>query len=37
MTTVGFLHGRSAYEPDPALKVGYVEHGFKQFSGDRTT
>lgn len=34
--TVGFQHGRSAYEPEPGVRLGYyVGHGFKRFSRDR--
>jgi hypothetical protein len=35
--TVGFLQGRSYYEPEPGVPLDYVEHGFKRFSQDRTT
>ena len=32
--TVGFLHGRSAYELDPLDRLDYVERSFKRFSQD---
>jgi hypothetical protein len=33
--TFGFPQGRSDYEPEPEVPLGYVGHGFKQFSRDR--
>lgn len=33
--TVGFLHGQSAYEPEPVAQLDYVELGFKRFSRNR--
>jgi len=35
--TVGFLHGQSAYEPEPGDRLDYVERGLERFSRDRTT
>src|SRR5260221_7263953 len=34
LSTFGFLHGQSAYEPEPEVPLDYVGHGFKRFSGD---
>jgi hypothetical protein len=34
LMTVGFLHGQSAYEPEPGVPLDYVGHGFKRFSRD---
>lgn len=30
--TVGFLQGRSDYEPEPGVPLDYVGHGFKRFT-----
>jgi hypothetical protein len=35
--TVGFPQGRSDYEPEPGVLLGYVGHGFKRFPRNRTT
>jgi hypothetical protein len=29
---VGFLQGRSDYEPEPGVPLNYVGHGFKRFA-----
>lgn len=33
--TLGFPQGRSDYEPEPGVPLGYAGHGFKRFSRNR--